>query len=446
MVMGNLSLCGIISIFSVILNFVSFTLFFALGSNANDTITQGQVFRDGQILVSAGGSFEFGFFSPPNSTLRYVGIWYSSTSVQPVIWVANRNTPITGKDGSLSIGSDGNLIILDGKESILWSSNSSANFASKYTGTLLDDGNFVIRSIYCNSIAGSYGICWQSFDHPTDTYLPGMRVHFNENKGEIRTFTSWKSESDPSSGNYSMGVDPRAAPQIVIWEGANRRWRSGFFTGMMFTGVPNMTVFYSSGFKTSNADPQGNLYFTYSPSNGSYTSFEFKITWDGFEKSFFRVNGGYDWNMLQMEPSNPCDAYNKCGAHGYCSMAGNTICNCFQGFKPKYQGQWDSRNWSGGCVRKTTLQCETNNSLIRQDSFLEVHNVKLPDFAGLFDEARDKQGCEKQCLQTCSCRAYAFVTGIGCMTWGDELIDIQQFSSDGNTLHIRVAHSGKLNV
>jgi len=273
-----------------------------------------------------------------------------------------------------------------------------------------------------------------------------MKVHFNENKGEMHTFTSWKSESDPSTGNYSMGVDPRAAPQIVIWEGSDRLWRTGYFDGMKFTGVPNMIALYSSGFKITNPDPQGKLYFTYSPSNSSYTSFEFRITWDGFEKSLFRVNGGYDWKVLQTDPSNDCEVYNKCGTNGYCSraLAGNHTCNCFRGFKPKYKDQWDNRNWSGGCIRKTALRCEMNSSLIAQDSFLEVHHVKLPDFADRFAEVRDEQGCEKLCLRSCSCRAFAFVYGIGCMTWGDELTDIQQFSTDGNTLQIRVADLGKL--
>ncbi|MCI44515.1 G-type lectin S-receptor-like serine/threonine-protein kinase B120-like, partial [Trifolium medium] len=53
--------------------------------------------------------------------------------------------------------------------------------------------------------------------------------------GKDATFCSWKSENDPSFGNYSMSVDSEASPQIVIMEGKKRRWRSGYWDGRVFT-------------------------------------------------------------------------------------------------------------------------------------------------------------------------------------------------------------------
>ncbi|GMP74973.1 hypothetical protein CsSME_00032212 [Camellia sinensis var. sinensis] len=49
--------------------------------------------------------------------------------------------------------------------------------------------------------------------------------------------------------------------------------------------------------------------------------------------------------------------------------------------------------------------------------------------------------CKNQCLKNCSCTAYAYYDGIGCMLWSGSLIDIQKFSSDGADLYIRVAYS-----
>jgi hypothetical protein len=70
------------------------------------------------------------FFSPPNSTDRYVRIWYAEISAPTFIWVANRNKPLT-------ISEDGNLVVIDGEKKVLWSSsltdsvvNSSARPAS----------------------------------------------------------------------------------------------------------------------------------------------------------------------------------------------------------------------------------------------------------------------------------------------------------------------------
>ncbi|RWW03339.1 hypothetical protein GW17_00033508, partial [Ensete ventricosum] len=62
-----------------------------------DTVTPGRPLVDdgGTSLISASGSFELGFFSPVGSTNRYIGIWYHHITVQTVVWVANRQQPVT---------------------------------------------------------------------------------------------------------------------------------------------------------------------------------------------------------------------------------------------------------------------------------------------------------------------------------------------------------------
>ena len=54
--------------------------------------------------------------------------------------------------------------------------------------------------------------------------------------------------------------------------------------------------------------------------------------------------------------------------------------------------------------------------------------------------------CREQCLENCSCIAYAYETGIGCMSWIDKQIDTKQLSSSGVELYIHLAYSelGKL--
>ncbi|KAK1441313.1 hypothetical protein QVD17_07160 [Tagetes erecta] len=56
--------------------------------------------------------------------------------------------------------------------------------------TLHDTGNAVLTDI----ISGSK--MWESFNNPTDTFLPGMKMDFNLN------LTSWKNVDDPSPGSY----------------------------------------------------------------------------------------------------------------------------------------------------------------------------------------------------------------------------------------------------
>lgn len=108
----------------------------------------------------------------------YVGIWYNKISVQTVVWVANREKPVSDpSSSSLSILDDGN-IILSHSNSTVWSTNSTNTGSSPMVAVLLDTGNLVIRQ---ESNASS--VLWQSFDDITDTWLPGNKLSLNKVTG-----------------------------------------------------------------------------------------------------------------------------------------------------------------------------------------------------------------------------------------------------------------------
>ncbi|KAJ0546124.1 putative non-specific serine/threonine protein kinase [Helianthus annuus] len=67
--------------------------------------------------------FELGFFSPGNSKNHNLGIWYKKISTGTVVWVANRETPVTDNLGMFKVSSNGNLVILSGGNTEVWSSN-----------------------------------------------------------------------------------------------------------------------------------------------------------------------------------------------------------------------------------------------------------------------------------------------------------------------------------
>ncbi|TXG47211.1 hypothetical protein EZV62_026505 [Acer yangbiense] len=415
-----------------------------------DTLTKGESIKDGVAsgnLISTDEKFELGFFSPSNSTLRYVGVWYHKIEEQTVVWVANRNNPISDRNGSFSIGSDGNLMVLDGNSNAVWSSKASNIESNTTTAKLSDDGNFILTS--SENIGFVDKAYWQSFENPTDTYLPGMRVRVNRTMGDNHAFTSWKSASDPSPGNYTLGVDPHGAPQIIIWEHRKRRWRSGQWNSVIFTGVPetaNLASFLY-GFKLSPPDQSdGTMYFTYNPAKAS-DLLRFRISWDGHEEQLIWNEGNKNWTVMQRQPDDECELYNHCGDFGVCNKLESPKCRCMDGFVPKHVEQWNRGNWSDGCVRRTKLQCERNSSVAGQnggseDGFKRFKCMKLPDSAHVVTP-RQSESCEKRCLQNCSCTAYAEITGIGCMIWSGNLVDVQEFNKDPSTLllHIRLADS-----
>ncbi|KAJ0044443.1 hypothetical protein Pint_04380 [Pistacia integerrima] len=167
-----------ISVWSLIILSIGELLF------AADTITAGQSIRDGtDTLISSFQSFELGFFSPGNSNNRYLGIWYK-ISPGTVVWVANRNNPITDKNGVLTVNNDGNLVLLNGEKSIIWSSNSSKL--------------------------------------PLDTLLSGMKLGWNLRTGFERYLTSWRSADDPSPGDSTYRLDITELPQLILRTGSKK--------------------------------------------------------------------------------------------------------------------------------------------------------------------------------------------------------------------------------
>ncbi|XP_022724107.1 G-type lectin S-receptor-like serine/threonine-protein kinase B120 isoform X2 [Durio zibethinus] len=413
--------------------------------HAIDIIRQGEIIGDGETLISENGIFELGFFSPENSPFRFVGIWYK-IDVKTDVWVANRDSPISDRSGVLRIGVDGNLVVLDGNKSLVWSTNVSG-LSTNTAAILRNTGNLVLSNN--DTIGDDSRAHWQSFNHPTDTFLPGMRVPVNSAIGEYRAFRAWKSANDPSPGNYTMGVDPDGGPQIVIWDQMRRRWRSGQWNSVIFTGVPEMsnTASFLYGFKLSHPDENRTQYFTYDPSNSS-TLFRFRIGWDGKEQQLMWDDGGTNWTVLHSQPdsANKCELYNYCGNYATCHNFNSPSCNCLEGFRPKFPEQWSRGNWSGGCERRIELQCHSTNGTAggngKPDGFKGLNSMKLPDLSSLWLSAGNLDACRASCLGNCSCTACSFILGIGCMIWTGELVDIQHLDQSGSLqFFYRLHHS-----
>ncbi|KAJ0500655.1 putative protein kinase RLK-Pelle-DLSV family [Helianthus annuus] len=165
---------------------------------AAHTISANQTLRYNETIVSPQETFELGFFSPPNSMNHYIGIWYKKISNRTVVWVANRDRPLTNTSGELTLTLQGVLVLRDatmGK--VVWlSTNSSSKIVRNPIGQLLDTGNFIIHE---EDEINQENPIWQSFDLMTDTLLPEMKVGWNLVTRTERHYTSWKSVEDPAS-------------------------------------------------------------------------------------------------------------------------------------------------------------------------------------------------------------------------------------------------------
>ncbi|GAY51771.1 hypothetical protein CUMW_136780 [Citrus unshiu] len=88
------------------------------------------------------------------------------TDGSAVVWSANRNNPVR-INATLELTSDGNLVLQDADGAIAWSTNTSGK--SVVGLNLTDMGNLVLFDK--NNAA-----VWQSFDHPTDSLVPGQKL------------------------------------------------------------------------------------------------------------------------------------------------------------------------------------------------------------------------------------------------------------------------------
>nr|XP_048323518.1 S-locus-specific glycoprotein S13-like [Ziziphus jujuba var. spinosa] len=176
---------------------ILFVAFFCQFSIEVETITPNNSISKGETLVCSGKSFEFGFFSPANSKNNYLAIWYKKTP-EIVVWTANRENPVTDPKGVLfTISTNGTLLLLNQTNGVIWSSSSSKEAESPVI-RLLDSGNLVLQETVTN---GSGSHLWESFDYPSKTWLPGMKIGGGLKN---RYLVSWKNLDDPSSGEWTL--------------------------------------------------------------------------------------------------------------------------------------------------------------------------------------------------------------------------------------------------
>ncbi|XP_076927753.1 G-type lectin S-receptor-like serine/threonine-protein kinase At4g27290 [Bidens hawaiensis] len=406
-------------------------------SSAVDTMSANQIVRYNETIVSAQETFELGFFHPGNSTNYYVGIWYKQIPNKTIVWVANRNEPLTDTSAELTLTLQGVLILRNATNGfIVWSSRKSSTASVKNPiGKLLDTGNFIIQEE--GEDINQKDPIWQSFDFITDTLLPGMKQGWNLDTRTERNLTSWKSDDDPALGEFSYGIDIRGYPQRIISEGGGKiKFRGGSWNGRRFTGIPSMrpNPYYTFIFVLKPKE----IYYQYSLENTTLMRLVLKP--NGDPERLYWSHSKQEWILYSVAQQDRCDNYAVCGPYGNCNTEDSPICECLNRFEPKYPDQWRDTEWSGGCQHKIPLDCNST------EGFNKYLNLKLPDTRdSWYNQTMTLVQCEKKCKSNCSCTAYTYTNrsgdGSGCLLWFGGLIDIRTFAEDGDTLYIRLSAS-----
>ncbi|KAF0901574.1 hypothetical protein E2562_003547 [Oryza meyeriana var. granulata] len=114
------------------------------------------------ILVSPNGYFSCGFYKVATNAFTF-SIWFSRSSEKTVAWTANRDALVNGKGSKLTFRKDGSLALVDYNGTVVWSTKTTANGASR--AELYNSGNLIVMDPDSHHL-------WRSFDSPTDTLLP----------------------------------------------------------------------------------------------------------------------------------------------------------------------------------------------------------------------------------------------------------------------------------
>jgi hypothetical protein len=339
---------------------------------------------------------------------------------------------VVNPPASLQLSAGGRLVILDGNNDTVWSS-AAPTVGNVTAAQLLDTGNLVLSA---DGSGSGPSVAWQSFDYPTDTLLPGMKLGVDTRAGITRNITAWRSPSDPSPGDVTFKLVIGGLPQFFLLRGSTRVYTSGPWNGDILTGVPYLKA-QAFTFKVVYSPDE--TYYSYFIREPSLLS---RLVVDGAATQLkrFSLNNGA-WNSFWYYPTDQCDYYAKCGPFGYCDTDRSPPCSCLPGFVPRSPDQWSQREWSGGCVRSTNLSCDGG------DGFWVVNRMKLPQatdatvYAGMTLDQ-----CRQACLGNCSCGAYAAANnsggvGVGCVIWTVDLLDMRQYPIVVQDVYIRLAQS-----
>ncbi|XP_047965113.1 G-type lectin S-receptor-like serine/threonine-protein kinase At4g27290 [Salvia hispanica] len=395
-------------------------------TQTSDTINASQTVSDSSDdrLVSSTGAFALGFFSPGSSKNRYIGIWYNKIEEKTVVWVANRDNPLIDRSGRLLVIQPGRLLLLNATNATIWSANISTTTAQAPLARLLDTGNLVVTDAN-----GANDFIWQSFDYPTDTFLPGMKLGRNFATGHETYIASSKNSDDPATGGFTYHCDPSGYPQTVIKQGSSVRFKTGPWNGVRFSGSQNLVK--NSIFSFGVVINEDDVYYHYNLLNDS-VYMRFTLSESGVGQRWLWSYETRSWILYLTIPSDNCDIYRVCGAYGVCNTKTTPDCSCLDNFE-------DGGDSSNGCTRRTALNCQEG------DGFLKYSGVKLPDTErAMANATMSLQECRVACATNCSCTAYASLDisngETGCLRWFGDLVDMRDISP-GQDIYIRMAKS-----
>ncbi|XP_031107643.1 G-type lectin S-receptor-like serine/threonine-protein kinase At4g27290 isoform X2 [Ipomoea triloba] len=367
--------------------------------NAKDTLAPGTslLFYAGNYLESSNTQYRLKFIQQPGGStfnwylcIQSARYHFQENPEDITIWVAWQGQ--SDFPPALYMLEEGQLIIDADKDFIV--NIQQPSYVKNTTATLLDNGNLVLRS------AGGRTL-WQSFDYPTNTWLPGMKLGWfglKTPRPYQRFLTSWIGKQNPSPGAFTLGVHPNNTkqPQLVLMRRGIVYWQSGAWNGTNFKFLQNDNLNYSyfsddnQRYFILNQQLHFNLTYTLIHASGEVT-----VEYQG-------------------------DTEYSSSSYIYC-----------------YNSESETAYLDEGCVRVKKSNCSAGHN----DWFNSTTGFIDEWEQFLFNSTFGITDCNEMCAKNCSCNAYASMNaeaGTGCKFSSSPAY---HYGSDGEALYIR--HNAK---
>ncbi|XP_042033183.1 G-type lectin S-receptor-like serine/threonine-protein kinase CES101 isoform X1 [Salvia splendens] len=395
-----------------ILQWICITMCVGIKAVSSNTLTQGDYLDSASQLDSPNALFTLRFYAPESNQSTnhiYLAIVFNSGASAPVshkaIWIANRDDPILkNSDPQLTLSSRGDLTITRhlGLPIQVYTAQGSNTTTTNITATLTDTGNFILLS-------NATQVLWQSYDHPTDTLLSGMKLSANNR------ITSWLTPSNPAPGPFSLEWDPSPG-ELVIRRRGMAYWRSGRLVDYHNDSMGNVKNFENFYLRPDRDSFNYNLtsggdYFVYTVIQGR-TMESRKVTSGWLLDETGNVST-IDDRGLRVVMASLCNGYSSIG-DGY----------------------------SKGCELWELPKCRNRNQVFdrRSGDFRDVRGRSvMPTIDG--NQSLILSDCRDTCWKwsDCECAGYANYMGgdYGCSYWiGGDLEWVQDNSGADEKIYV----------
>lgn len=332
--------------------------------------------QDGLFLLSKSSTFGLRFYRGVDVQTYLLVIIHVYSS--EVVWTANRGLLLVSSSNFV-FDKNGNVYLMNGSQ-VIWATNTTGQSAASMK--LLDSGNLVL-------LGDDGKTLWQSFDHPTDTLLPGQAFV------EGMRLKSFPRNDDKS---YYLEFKPGNLVLSIGYQTPQYYWYLADDSQIVTNQTVNSKVHSASLVSNSwNFYDQKEMLlwqFNFSKNSDANATWVATLGSQGFIE-FRNLQSGIDPISEAIRiPQNSCSVPEHCGPYDVCFF--DNFCKC----APPVLSTYD-------CRPPIVSSCNSSNSPTK----LFYVGEKLDYFALGFETPKlnfSLDACKEACVRNCSCAVLFF--------------------------------------